>query len=212
MSNEPEIVRDFHIDMPAVLRLAGLVVQKAPGDQPVAGAIVEGQPYGSRSARSRFISVADARGRFHAERYRDQMMIVARSPDDSLAGLTFIGEDDMDIRVPISAAATVSGRMTRPDGKPFAEQSVSCRIAVDPPNQAKVQGFPPGIVRRVLTDAEGRFTFAGIPVGTRCTVAGNLKIGETSHRGSADIVATKPGSIARPDLVLHRWEPATNAK
>ena len=60
------------------------------------------------------------------------MLVAARSPDDGLAGLAFIGADDNNVRIPISTAATISGRMIYPDGKPFVEQSVSCLISVGP--------------------------------------------------------------------------------
>jgi hypothetical protein len=202
IGNETEIVRDFHLEHAAVLQVTGLVVRNAPADEPVAGAIVEGRPYGTTSGRSRFNVVADAGGRFRAERYRDPMTVVARSPDNSLAGLTFIGADDKDLRVRISEAATISGRMTQTNGKPFAEQSVSCQITVDPPNRANIDVFPPPIIRRMLTDAKGGFTFGGIPVGTRCVISGDLKIGDISHRGSEDAAANKPGLIEVPDLVL----------
>ncbi len=58
-----------------------------------------------------------------------------------------------------------------------------------------------------MTDAEGRFTFAGVPVGTRFMIIGNAMIGETRHRGSSAAVETKPGVIAVPDLVLEPVEP-----
>ncbi len=44
IGNEPEIVRDFRYRDDPVLQLAGLVVRNAPGDQPIAGAIVVGHP------------------------------------------------------------------------------------------------------------------------------------------------------------------------
>jgi len=211
VGNELEIVRNFDIEKPPVLQLTGLVVQKAPGDQPVAGAIVEGQPYGTRTGRSVFHTIADAQGRFHTERYHDPMMVVARSPDDSLAGLVFIAADDKDARVPISAAASIHGRITYEDGKPFAEKNAGCRIVADPPNQAEVKEFPPTIFRRMMTDAEGRYTVAGIPVGTRCTLRSSLRVGEAWHLDSVDLAVTKPGPISAPDLVLKPQQPAKQA-
>jgi len=202
VGNEPEIVGNFDIEKPPVLKLTGLVVQKAPGDRPVAGAIVEGRPYGTRSVRSEFHAVADAQGRFIIERYRDPMVIAARSPDDALAGLAFITADDKNAQVPMAASAMIRGRIIYQDGKPFAGKNASCRIIVDPRNRAELSGLPPLIDRNVLTDAEGCYIFAGIPVGTRCTLLGNLKIGETWHRDSADLTVTKPGPISAPDLVL----------
>src|SRR5262245_59138515 len=56
--------------------------------------------------------------------------------------------------------------------------------------------------RFVQTAADGRFTFEGIPVSTRCTLLGRLKIGETWHQASVDVAVTQPGPISAPDLVL----------
>ena len=148
IGTEPEIVRDFHVENAPVLQLTGLVVRVGPVGEPVAGAIVEGQPYDTDSGLSRFSSVADVRGRFRAERYRDKMLVAARSRDGALAGLAFIGADDNNVRIAISTAATISGRMIYPDGKPVAEQSVSCLISVDPPDHVVVQGRTPTVIRR----------------------------------------------------------------
>jgi len=211
VGNEPEIVRDFDIDKPPVLQLTGVVVQKAPGDQPVANAIVEGHPYGTRTDRSEFHASADAQGRFTTKRYRDPLMVVARSPDDTLAGMVFIAADDKDARVPVAAAASIHGRITHQDGQPIAEKDVICRIVADPPNQAEVKEFPPTIFRRMMTDVDGRYTVAGIPVGTRCTLRASVRIGGTWHSDSADITVTKPGPISAPDLVLKPQQQAKQA-
>jgi len=223
---EPEIVRDFDIDLPPVLPLTGVVVQKVRDDQPVASAIVEGYSYGTTSGRSNFHVTADGQGRFTTERYADPMMVVARSPDETLAGLAFIAADDRNARVSISTAATVHGRITYQDGKPIAEQSTSCRIVMDPPNQAEVKEPPPGMIRRLwrpplvvrnaLTDAEGRYTFAGIPVGTRWTLTTSVRIGDTRHSRAVEVKVANPGPISAPDLVfepqaLRNREPAKPA-
>ena len=208
IGTEPEIVRDFHVENAPVLQLTGLVVRVGPAGEPVAGAIVEGQPYDTDSGLSRFSSVADVRGRFRAERYRDKMLVAARSRDGALAGLGFIGADDDNVRIAISTAATISGRMIYPDGKPVAEQSVSCLISVDPPDHVVVQGRTPTVIRRALTDAEGRFTFAGIPVGSRCRLAASMKIGEKLYEGSLDTgrATLVPKPVA--DLILTQISPA----
>jgi hypothetical protein len=54
----------------------------------------------------------------------------------------------------------------------------------------------------VLTDVGGRYTVAGIPVGTRCTLRASLKIGETWHLDAADFAVNKHGPLSAPDLVL----------
>jgi hypothetical protein len=143
VGNEPEIVREFDIRKAPVLQLTGAVVPKAADDQLVAGAIVEGHPYSTHSDRSEFHVSADAHGRFTTKRYRDPMVVVARSPDDTLAGLAFIAAEDQDARVLMSAAATIRGRITHQDGKPVAEKNAICLIVADPPNQAEVKGLPP---------------------------------------------------------------------
>jgi hypothetical protein len=202
VGTESEIVRDFAIEKPPILQLAGVVLQEAPDGRPVAGAIVEGRAYGTNSRRSVFRAVSDAQGHFTTERYRDAMVLAARGPDDSMAGFAFITADDEDVRIPVAPAAAIRGRITDPNGNPFAGTSVYCRIVVDPPGKAELKGLPLPSSRYVQTDADGRYTFAGIPVNTRCTLLSRLKIGDTWHQASGDVAVTQPGPISAPDLML----------
>jgi hypothetical protein len=199
---EPEIIKDFAIEKPPLLHLAGVVIQKVPGGRPAAGAIVEGRGYGTNSGRSTFRAVSDARGQFTAERYRDAMVLAARTADDAMAGIAFITADDERALIPVAPAAEIRGRITDPGGKPFAGTSVFCRIAVDPPDRAELKGLPLPSVRQAQTDADGRYTIAGIPINTRCTLLGRLKIGDTWHQASGDVVVTQSGPISAPDLMI----------
>jgi hypothetical protein len=67
-------------------------------------------------------------------------------------------------------------RISLPRDAPLAHGQAFYRVLVDPRNQPEFKDLAPGMVRRlpqspdierkVLTDAEGRYTIAGLAVGT----------------------------------------------
>ena len=58
------------------------------------------------------------------------------------------------------------------------------------------------IRRKVLTDADGRYTIAGVPVGTHCEILCNVVAGSTQHVGFLNLEIKQSGAVAAPDLVL----------
>jgi hypothetical protein len=201
---QPAIVKNFHIESPPTAQLAGLVLAGARdvAGRPVAGAIIEGRAYGTGSGRSDFQALADAHGRFTVERDRGPTIILARSPNDEMAGFAFIPADGDQAVISLGPAATIRGRMTYPDARPFAETRIYCRIVLEPPARVVDGGLPPAIVRYIQTDSDGRFQFAGVPVGARCSLLGRTRIGDVDHRASAEIAVNQAGPILVPELVL----------
>jgi hypothetical protein len=63
-------------------------------------------------------------------------------------------------------ATTARGRVVDQDGKPWASINVVYWTDVGLP--ADGRDGPPGAVQSVITDADGRFTAPGLPIGRRC--------------------------------------------
>ena len=63
-------------------------------------------------------------------------------------------------------AATARGRVVDEDGKPWASATVAYYVEIGPPGAGMVA--PHAATQVVLTDDDGRFIAAGLPVGTRC--------------------------------------------
>jgi protocatechuate 3,4-dioxygenase beta subunit len=109
---------------------------------------------------------------------------------------------NMDLRVPApSNAASVSGRLVRPDGKPVANQEVHLRLwgtwsNREPSTPEFFEGS--GKLRRVVTDARGRFRLDPLPRRPLVIVAG-----ERIHVDEYGIVASLDrGPVENARLVV----------
>ena len=166
VGSEAEIVHDVHREGPKI-PLAGVVVDADAGDRPVAGALVSIQVIFPNGGRSFSDAAADAEGRFRlSERFPHPTVVYARDPEGTRAGFASCAADAREIEVPIGKAATVNGVVLDDVGKPRPGLRVRFLMRSGPvPNTA-------GVIRGlVVTDADGRFTFSGLAVGTHCEVA-----------------------------------------
>lgn len=158
----PDVVRDFA--MPRSVRgpLSGRVVVAGEADKSVAGAEVA---YVSADNRSLPILIkTDDQGRFRCERILDRTTLYVRSPDRRLGGVFPIVTEDPEVVVPIGPTATATGLLLDEQGEPVANQKLVMRPQV-PFGKGDKRAQPYQFNIKVVTDAEGRFTFTGLVIG-----------------------------------------------
>ncbi len=199
-----DVERDFHLprDDRPWRTVRGTVRANDAGGAPIAGAVMVVQPIEFREPEAR--GSADDRGRFAMPRFTGKVILYARSPAGDFAGYAVIdGDDDPDIALIARPAATARGRVVDENGKPWASLDVYAVVEVGLPAIGRDRA--PGAGQMVLTDDDGRFTAAGLPVGTTCRfwsyAPGTNR--EASHR--ALVKDTRPFEV--PPLVIDRPQP-----
>jgi beta-lactamase regulating signal transducer with metallopeptidase domain len=205
VKDEPEIIHDLDLKSPAhVTTFDVVVVEKTPtGDHPVPRAIVGNLRSGIESPIS---DEADDRGRLRLVRYPNTETVYARSVDGTLAGFTPVPEGTDSLRAVVAPATQVSGRVVDAGGKLLANAQVEMRLDSGPRTD---YARPSGAIVRMRTDEQGRFSFPGVPPGTR----GELSVhhSEPLSPGRARTVITfqvpDTEPVQAPDLVI----PATVA-
>ncbi len=162
IKNEPELIHDFR--MPRLERgpISGRVVVAGEPNRGMAGAKIDGviaEPLGGLD----LIMVADAEGRFRAERELKKMVVHARSPDGSLGGIVEISGDDTEIEIPVGPTAIASGIILDKHGDPMANALLSWgrRVHAGDENAPFRDSFGP----KVVTDEEGQFVLPELVVG-----------------------------------------------
>jgi protocatechuate 3,4-dioxygenase beta subunit len=154
---EPEFVRDAHAPRRARGELRGRVI--GPDERPVVNARVSGESIGA-PGHAGFNTVTDEEGRFTTERWRDGMVVYARSADGGQAGFVGIEADDEETQVALTPAGSVSGHVVDIDGRPLTGVRVSCSL--------NIAGATIHLNER--TDAAGGYEFGGLAVGTACNL------------------------------------------
>src|SRR5262249_43393893 len=112
-----------------------------------------------------FKALADAQGRFRTERWRDKMCLYARNPKGTLAALMTLGEDDETVKVVLSEAGALKGRLLDKSGKPAGGVRVLCGLLIGPEASPHAR-----FDLYTETDEGGRFTLPGMVLGARCRV------------------------------------------
>ena len=158
VTNETEFIRDFKMPRPESGMLTGRVVSAGASDKGIAGARVD------IAARSMlgipFQVIADADGRFQAERKLDPLVICAKSPDGKVGAMVEVGAEDPQVLIAVSPTATASGVLLDMNGKPAANQQLEWgrHVFLDPEERLSMTCFvPQGHHRR------GRPVFLTVP-------------------------------------------------
>ncbi|HXE56125.1 MAG TPA: carboxypeptidase-like regulatory domain-containing protein [Tepidisphaeraceae bacterium] len=158
------------------LTFAGLVVE-ADG-KPAARSVIH--PFRVSSSGVRLLDAysADAAGSFSFEvasvphQKLLEILLVARSPDGRIIWKTVPGCGGSDIHLRFKAAASITGRVLDPQGRPAAGARVWLDTARDP-DAGEIHFFdvPPPPTAQTQTDAKGAFTLSGLPLGCSVTIA-----------------------------------------
>jgi protocatechuate 3,4-dioxygenase beta subunit len=157
-----EVVRDFTMPRPETGPFRATVVDEA--GKPVADAVVKGM-YASNEARRWFHDTrTDRQGVLHIERSLDPLVIQAESPDRSRAGIARVDADAAEAQIVVKPAATATGRLVDPDGKPIAGRKISygIRIHMGPERNSPFSWYFGGAL---TTDEQGGFRMPGLVVG-----------------------------------------------
>lgn len=209
---EEEILQDFHFaeaQEVARVKLTGIVLNKADKKTGIHDTLVTGIADATgRLAGGHFQAVTDAGGRFTAERFLNNYVLYARSADGTLAGTEWISESAENAEIYVSPAATVTGRVVDTDGKPLANQKVRCELIIrwdDTPGGRGIGLSTHYPVLRTLSDEDGRFSLAGLPVGARFNIA---VIEREDAIAEHKLEVTQPGIVEVPDIVVGKTEAA----
>ncbi len=182
-----------------------VVVATGPGDRPVPGALVQFQgSQGGRDLNAR----ADDAGRFRIETVATDGVFLARNEAGTLAGVARLVEGTTPLKIALGPAASASGRVVDARGKVMAGRRVQLWLYTDPNPDRRATFF-----EHAMTDAVGRYAFAGLVPGLRCEVSTPHK--ETND-GSGTIALEKfpvpgPGPISIRDLDIPGEAPAAPA-
>ena len=166
VTDQPEIVHDFHMPRPAKGPLAGRVIAGIDG-KPVAGARIE---IVSENPLSFPLPVtADDEGRFQTDRFLDTTILCAKSPDGSLGALVEIGPDDPEVVIPLTPTASATGLLLDEQGEPARNQELSWgrRVYSDAEHASFMHVFAP----KVVSDDQGRFTLPALVVGQKYEIS-----------------------------------------
>jgi hypothetical protein len=170
VANEPELVRDLRIRIKPTddkIQLAGKTF--GPDGLPVAGADVTiTDDEEAREAPHTHHATTDGSGKFSILRPALNARLEATSADGALAGFAFVGRKQKETGVLMTPTARASGVLLDEVGRPAGEQEIAYwgRWLVDGEER---EG--PTSMKRVRTDAEGRFTLPSLMVGWRYEIA-----------------------------------------
>jgi beta-lactamase regulating signal transducer with metallopeptidase domain len=192
VKEEQTIDKNFHPARLSELRLLkGTVLAETVGGKPVGGAILLAMA-ARFDGSGTYEGTADEKGRFEMGRPLVKTLLYARNSEATLAAIVTIGEDDETVKVILSPAGKVLGRVLDKSGKP--EKGVS--ILYGPRLGPQAKHFH--TYMRTQTDDAGRFTLLGVVPGAECNVS--------VLNGKADLTikvvpATKAETLDLGDLV-----------
>jgi RNA polymerase sigma factor (sigma-70 family) len=192
-----ELVRDFFLEGPDRGALTGRVVYAGDG-RPAAGATVKGEGISSRArpGRGGFVAMVDEDGAFRTERWRDRLVLYARSEDGMQAAMLEISEDEPEVTIRLFPAATFVGKVVDQEGQPLPNRKVCCT-----PELPWIDGrFTLSLAAE--TDEDGRFSLAGIVDGTEWTTRVITDPPDPHARATMDVIG--PVTIEVPNLVVRR--------
>ncbi len=157
-----DIAREFHRKPKVKAATLGGIVVDATGaaNRPVAGALVRYWPPGWQGALG-IVAQADASGRFEFEAIPAAgSLVVAKDRAGTIAGSLVVPDGVAEVRVGLAPAATVAGRVVDAGGRAVAGRRVQLMATITR------SPLPPArTVDLTVTDAEGRYSFAGLIPG-----------------------------------------------
>ncbi len=196
IQDEAELIRDFKMPRPAKGTLTGRVIKAGEGEKGLAGATIVIVAANQRSVP--FSVTADPKGRFHAERDLDPLVVCAKSADGKLGAIVEVGAEAPEIVIAVAPMATATGVLLDDRGQPAANQNLEWgrRVFIDDEQTISMTCFAP----RVVTDSKGRFTLPALVVDQEYEIS-LLKHGDGSVPDQYQAAgAVRPKNAARIDL------------
>jgi protocatechuate 3,4-dioxygenase beta subunit len=164
VKEEQTIDKDFHLARLSELEvLKGVVLAETVDGKPVGGAILRGMA-ARFDGSGEVEGVADEKGRFELRRPPVRTFLYARNPEGTLAAIVTIGEDDETVKVVLSPAGKLLGRVLDKSGQPEKGASILYGPRIGP------QEKPFNTYMNTHTDAAGRFTLLGVVPGADCSI------------------------------------------
>jgi hypothetical protein len=191
IDDQPEIVRDFHVEGSQLETLSGVVV--GPDDRPIPGATIRAlyaemvRPFPNREIRT----TADAAGNFQMERQPVAVWLFVSSPDGTLASRVKAEADQDSVTCKLAPTATIVGRLID-DDIPVAGAEFIFRQDFTSPLPGGRTGMRFFNVGTATSDANGRFAMRGLIVGETFNFGINLGDGGDIHRAPP---VDRPGII-----------------
>jgi beta-lactamase regulating signal transducer with metallopeptidase domain len=165
VKEEQTIDKDFHLARLTELeRLRGVVLAETVDGKPVAGAILRAMAVRSNGS-GMYKGVADEAGRFELRRPPVKTLLYARNPEGKLAAIVTIGEDEETVKVVLSSAGKILGRVLDKSGKPEKGVPILYGPRLGP------QDKPFNTYVNTQTDDAGRFTLLGVVPGSECSIS-----------------------------------------
>jgi hypothetical protein len=191
VKEEQTIDKNFHPARLSELRLLkGTVLAETADGKPVGGAILIAMA-ARFDGSGPYEGAADEKGRFEMGRPLVKSLLYARNPEGTLAAVVAVGEDDEKVKVVLSPAGKLVGRVLDKTGKPEKGASVLYGPRIGPPEQ------PFNTYISTQTDDAGRFTLIGVVPGADCTI----KVFGKTNRKIKIVPAMKAETLDLGDLV-----------
>jgi hypothetical protein len=186
--------KDWHLERLQKGLLKGVVLAHAEDGKPIRGAVVRGDT----GQYAPFEAVADEKGHFEIDRMRGATFLYARNPEGTLATMVRTGEDDDDVKLILSNAGELRGRLTNRAGSALAGVRILCSLRTGPDAQPHTSA---GIY--VKTDDAGRFCVTGIVPGVRCILTA---FDSKTNEKLKELPATRAEPIELGDFIFESKE------
>lgn len=185
VSAEPQIEENFQL--PESFNVT-TVITVTHDNHPVGGAFLNG-----KGMHTHLEAACDENGKFNYVRtFPKAMLLLATSPDRSLAGLADFSATEKNVEVKLSPAARIEGRVLDKDSKPIANQRMQCTIqfeSIGPTNLTHRSE----IYAHTVTGEDGSFAIAGIPLETQCFVFPMMDVDGPDYE--------KQIQVAKPEVI-----------
>jgi beta-lactamase regulating signal transducer with metallopeptidase domain len=198
VKKEKTMEKDFHLArLSGWEQLKGVVRAETVDGKPVAGAILRGMA--SRfDASAPFEGVTDEKGRFELKRPVVRAFLYVRNPEGTLATIVSVGEDDDTVKVVLSNAGKLLGRVLDKSGKPEAGVPILYGLRIGPEDKPLAKTY-----MYTQTDDAGRFTLLGVVPGAECSIS--ALNGKTDPKIKV-VSATKAETLDLGDFVVDAKE------
>ncbi len=200
VEDQTELVRDFRVSESfRSISLSGVALEKTPaGDRPIPGALVDAARVGQHGTP--FSTIADGAGRFELEVSPGRavaLSLYTRNSTGTIAGITFVAADAKNVKAYAGPAARLSGRVLDSCDRPVSGRRIQLLLVNGREFHASSRAH-----QFVVTNADGRFEFGGVPVGVSLEVVVPIADPGGFHSRIERTEVRGPDPIEIPDIVI----------